>query len=100
MGQVIVDVPEALAALEAKGAQRNVSRVGTVAPIVLAEDVEVMQVLVAPVEEDLEHVMEVCQRRVASDKESTPDERADAAQDNAQLIDVQNCSVVIHAQSV
>ena len=58
------------------------------------------QVLVAPVEDDLEHVVELCQGRVASDQESTPDERADASQDDTQLIDVWVCSVLVHEQSV
>jgi hypothetical protein len=100
LGEKIVDVTETFAPLEAKRAQHNMSRVGTIAAIVLTKNVEVMQVLVAPVEEDLEHEMELCQRGVASDQEPTPDERTDASQDDAQLVDVQVYLVLVHAQSV
>ena len=59
-----------------------------------------MQVLVAPVEDDLQHGVELGQGRVASDQESTPDERADASQDDTQLIDIRVYSVLVHKQSV
>jgi hypothetical protein len=59
-----------------------------------------MQVFVAPREEALEHEVEVGQSGVTSDQESTPDERTDASQDDAQLIDVRVCLVLVHAQSV
>jgi hypothetical protein len=57
-------------------------------------------VFVAPIEEELEYQVEVRQGSIASDKKSSPDERADASQDDAQLIDVRVCSVLVHAQSV
>ena len=38
--------------------------------------------------DDLEHEVELGQRGVATHKESTPNERADASQDDAQLIDI------------
>jgi hypothetical protein len=58
------------------------------------------EVFVAPREEDLEHEMELGQGGVAAHKKSTPEERADAAQNDAQLIDIRVCWVLIHAQSV
>jgi hypothetical protein len=75
-------------------------RVSPVAAKILPVDVKVMQVFVAPREEELEHPMELCQGGVAADQESSPDERADAAQDDAQLIDVRVCSGLVHGQSV
>jgi hypothetical protein len=80
--------------------QRDIPRVGAVAAIILADNVEVVQACVAPIEEDLEHQVELGQGGVASDKKSSPDERADAAQDDAQLIDVRVDLVLVHAQSV
>ena len=62
--------------------------IGPVAAIVLAKDVEVVQVFVAPVEDDLEHVVEVRQGGVTAHEETAPDERTDLAQDDTQLIDV------------
>jgi len=100
MSEVVVDVTEALASVETEGAQHDVPGIGTVAAIILAIDVEVMQVFVAPVKDDLDHGMELSQGVVASDQESPPDERADASQDDAQLIDVRVCSVLVHEQSV
>ena len=83
LGVVIVDVPETLALLEAKRIERDMPRVGAVAAIILAENVEMMEVFVAPIEEDLEHEVELGQRGVAAHKESTPNERADASQADA-----------------
>jgi hypothetical protein len=62
-------------------------RVSAVAARVFAENAEMMEVFVTPREEDLEHEVEVGQGGITSDQESTPDERTDAAQDNAQLVD-------------
>ena len=47
-----------------------------------------VEVFVAPRETELEHEVQLGQRGVTSDKESTPEEWTDAAQDDAQLIDV------------
>ena len=62
--------------------ERDMPRVGAVAAIILAENVEMMEVFVAPIEEKLEHEVELGQRGVAAHKESTPNERADASQDD------------------
>ena len=75
-------------------------RVGAVAAIILAENVEMMEVFIAPIEDDLEHEVELGQRGVAAHKESTPNERANASQDDAQLIDVGGWLVWFHEQSV
>ena len=48
VGVIIVDVPEALALLEAKRVERDVPRVGAVAAIVFAKNVEMVEVFVAP----------------------------------------------------
>jgi hypothetical protein len=59
-----------------------------------------VEVCVTRREEDLEHQVELGQGGIAADQEATPDERADAAQDDAQLIDVRMDLVLVHAQSV
>src|SRR5437867_317497 len=100
LGIIIVDVPETLAPLEAEATQHDMARIGAVAAIILAKNVETMQVFVAPIEDDLEYEVELGQGGVTSDQESTPDERTDAPQADAQLIDVRVCLVLFHAQSV
>ena len=59
-----------------------------------------VEVFVAPLETELEHEVELGQRGVTSDQESTPDERTDASQDDTQLIDVWMGLLLFHAQSV
>jgi hypothetical protein len=100
VGVIIVDVPETLAPLEAEAPQHDMSRIGAVAAIILAENMETMQVFIAPIEEDLEHEVELSQGGIASDKESTPDERTDTSQNDAQLIDVWVGLLLFHEQSV
>ena len=75
-------------------------KAGVVVGISLAENAEVVQVVVAPIKEDLEHEVELGQRGVAPHLESAPDEGADASQDDTQLIDVGMRLVWFHAQSV
>ena len=100
LGIIIVDVPETLTPLEAEAPQHDMACLGAVAAIILAKNVETMQVFVAPIEDDLAYEVELGQGGVTSDQESTPDERTDASQDDAQLIDVRGCLVLFHAQSV
>ena len=100
LGIIIIDVPETFAPLEAEATQHDMARIGAVAAIILAKNVETVQVFVAPIEDDLEYEVELGQGGVTSDQESTPDERTDASQDDAQLIDVRVCLVLFHAQSV
>ena len=61
---------------------------GAIAAVVLTMDVEFMKVFTAPIEDELEDVMELGESGVAVHKESAPDERADAAQDDTKLINV------------
>jgi hypothetical protein len=77
-----------------------VPRVSAIAAIVFAKNVEMMEVFVAPLETELEHEVQLSQRGVTLDKESTPDEWTDAAQDDAQLIDVWMGWLLFHEQSV
>jgi hypothetical protein len=44
---------------------------------------EMVEVFITPREEDLEYAMEVRQGGIAADEQSTPDERADVARDDA-----------------
>src|SRR5215510_6428858 len=59
-----------------------------------------VEVFVTPRETELEHEVQLGQRGVTSDKESTPDEWTDASQDDTQLIDVWMGLLLCHAQSV
>ena len=74
---VIIDIPEALTATETKCAQPDVSGLRPVTPIVLAVEVERVQVFIAPVESDLQHRVEVRQGRVTTHKQTAPDEWTD-----------------------
>ena len=100
MGAVIIDIPEALPATETQCAQPDVSGVSPVAPIVLAVEVERVEMLAAPVKDDLEDGMEVREGGVAADEESAPDERTDLAQDDTQLIDTRRFRWLTHRLSV
>jgi hypothetical protein len=71
-----------------------------VAAIVFAEDVKMVEVFIAPRKENLEHVVEVRQSRVAVDQKAPPDERTNVSEDDAQLVDHWGWLVVFHGQSV
>jgi hypothetical protein len=90
----MVDVGETLPLAQAQLAKRHLTRVvleggtaDTRTAVVLAVDTEVMQMHVAPGEDNLERGMEGGQGHVARDEEATPDWRADPLQDHAGLID-------------
>src|SRR5712692_9997091 len=100
MGPVIIDIPEALTLTETKRVQLNVSRISPAAPIVLAVEVERVQMLAAPVKDDLEDGMEVREGGVAADEESAPDERTDLAQGDTQLIETGRFRWLTHRVSV
>jgi len=100
VGIIIVDVPKTLALLEAEATEHDPPRVSTVATIVLTENAEMVEVFVAPIETDLEHEVELSEGGVASNQESSPDERTDASQNDAQLVDVWVGSLLFHEQSV
>jgi hypothetical protein len=100
MGAVIIDIPEALTATETKRAELDMSGISTVAAIVLAMDVERMQMLAAPVKDDLEDSMKLRQGSVTADEESAPDERTDLTQDDTQLIDTGRFRWLAHRVSV
>jgi hypothetical protein len=58
-----------------------------------------VHVFIVPIEEDLQHEVELGQGGVTADQDVTPDERPDVAQDDAQLIDVWMGLLLLHAQS-
>ena len=100
MGAAIIDIPEALTSTETKCAQPNVSGLSPVAPIVLAVEVERVQMLAAPVQDDLEDGVELRQGGVAADEESAPDERTDLSEGDTQLIDTGRFRWLAHRWSV
>ena len=79
LGIVIIDIAETLTRLEGKTLEGNVPGISRVAAIVFAEDMEMVQVFIAPRKENLEHVMEVRQSRVAVDQKAPPDERTNVS---------------------
>ena len=95
-----LNIPEALTATETKRAELDMSGISPVAAIVLAMDVERIQMLAAPVKDDLEDRMQVRQGCVAADEEAAPDQRTDLTQDNTQLIDTGRFRWLAHRVSV
>ena len=90
----VIDVGQALPPMQAQCRDRHVARIdikaGTARPraaVFLAVDTEVMQMQIAPREDDLERGMEGGQGHITADEEATPDQRTDALQDHAELID-------------
>ena len=53
--------------------------ISRVAAIVFAEDMEMVQVFIAPGKEKLEHVVEMRQSRIAVDQKAPPDERTNVS---------------------
>jgi hypothetical protein len=100
IGTIIVDIPEALTATKTKRTQPDVVSIRTVAAIVLAMNVERVQMLTTPVKHDLKDGMELRQGGVAAAEESAPDERADLAQSDTQLIDIGQFRWLAHRGSV
>lgn len=49
---------------------------------------EVVKVLITPLKEDLNDIMELGQRGVVAHQDSPPDERTNVSQDDAELINV------------
>ena len=91
----IVAVGEALPTAEAQLRESHIAWIGIEArstllhtPILFAVDVEAMQMCVAPGKSNLEDVVAVCQRGLAGDKQTAPDQGTDALEDDAELIDV------------
>lgn len=62
--------------------------------------VEMVQMLAAPVKDDVEDGVELRQGGVAGDEEWTPAERAHLSQHNTELIDAGRYDGPVHAQSV
>ena len=53
-----------------------------------APDLKAVQVLIVPTEGDLQCLMEFSGRAIAAHEEASPYQRADAAQDHSQLVDL------------
>jgi hypothetical protein len=85
----VLDIPEALATMEAQIVQPDIVGWGATAAILLAMTVKARQMLVTPGKQDLQHGMEGRQRGLAGHQHPTPDERTDAAQEEPQLIDAE-----------
>jgi hypothetical protein len=88
-GANVIDIPEALAAMEAQVVQPDIVGRGATAAILLAMNVKAVQMLVTPGKQDLQDGMEVRQGGSAMYQQAPLDEGTDAAQDNPQLVDAE-----------
>jgi len=86
--------------MEAKVPQQDTLRRGPIAAVLPAMNMEAVQMFVTPGKQDLQDSMQVRQGGRAGHQHPTPDERADAAQDDPQLIDVEWCSRSSHVLRV
>ena len=59
-----------------------------------------MEMFTAPIKDELEDVMELCEGGVTADQETPPNERTDTLQDDTKLIDIGQCVRWFHAWSV
>ena len=92
VGEVIL-IEEALTDSKAKVGQAHVSRIVAEADpavmpdaVLTAVDDEAVQVLIAPAQRKLKGGVEIGDGAVAANEQAAPDQRADAAQDDAQLV--------------
>jgi hypothetical protein len=72
----------------------------TTAAVFPAVDRATVPLRIAPGKQHLQERMQRRQGRIAPDKHTTPDERADAAQDDPQLVDAERCGRDKHALRV
>jgi hypothetical protein len=85
---IVIDIAKALAVSKPKLSQGGATGSGPVGAVILAIDMEVVQVFITPLEEDLYDGVELSQRGGVVHENPTPDQRTDVSKDNAQLIDV------------
>jgi hypothetical protein len=100
VGTEVIHVSEPLAAMEVEVTQPDTARRGPTAAVFPAMDMETMQMFIAPGKQDLQKRMEVCQSGIAVHQHPTPDEWADATQDDTQLVDAERCSSNSHGLRV
>jgi hypothetical protein len=104
VGAKVIHVSELLATMKAKVPQQDAMRRCPTAAIFSAMNMKTMQMLVTPGKQDLQDGMEVRQGGMAMYQHTAPDEWANAAQDDAELIDAEWCSHGSHrlrvAQSI
>ena len=96
----VIHIPEALAAMEAEVPQPDTARRCPTAAVFSAMDMETVQMLVTPGKQDLQERMQVREGHIAADEHPAPDERADASEDDAELVDAERCSRGCHALRV
>ena len=100
VGAKVIHVSKPLAAMKAKVPQQDAMRRCPTATVLSPMDVETMQMLVTPGKQDLQDCREVRQGGMAVHQHATPDEWANAAQDDAELVDTEWCSSGGHALRV
>src|SRR2546429_849597 len=100
VGAKVVHISKPLAPMEAEVPQHDPPRRCPIAAVLLAMNMEAVQVLVTPGKQDLQDGMQVCQGGRTVEQHPTPDERTDAAQNDPQLIDAERCSHGSHALRV
>jgi hypothetical protein len=89
VGAKVIHVSEPLATMQAKVPQQDAMRRCPTATVLSPMDIKPMQMLVTPGKQDLQDGMEMRQGGIAGHQHATPDERADATQEDAELIDAE-----------
>src|SRR5712691_9523916 len=75
VGTKVIDIPKALAAMEAQVAQQDTAGRCPTAAVFSAMDMETVEMLIAPGKHELEHGVELRQRRLAAHQQAAPNER-------------------------
>ena len=103
----VIDVGQALPPMQAQRRDRHMARIdikaGTARPraaVFHAVDTEVMQMQIAPREDDLERGMEGGQGHITADEEATPDQWADPLHHHPELIDMRWSISMFHGRRV
>jgi hypothetical protein len=80
---IVIDIAKPLALAKLELIQRGTPRIGSAGAIVFPIDMEVVEMLIAPLKEDLNDIVELGEGGGVVYQNPTPDERTDASQDNA-----------------
>ena len=84
---IVIDIAKPLAFAKLELTQRGTAGIGAAGAIVFTIDMEAIEMLITPLKEDLNDLVELGEGGSVVYQNPTPDERTDASQDNAQLID-------------
>ena len=86
--------------MQAEVPQPNTTRRCSTAAVFSAMETETVQMLVTPGKQDLQKRMQVRKGHLTPDTYPAPDERANASEDDPQLVDAERCGRDCHALRV